>query len=420
MLSVLLLGLEPISAQEKVVERSASRAPKWIGITLSDYIITSGEGKTLDAAKDKCLNDIRQAIINGVSVNICSEEQSFTEQRMHNNEEDITSGYSSQVKTIAARMPFIANISLSDAELYWERRMDKKSKESHYIAHAKYPFTAVQRMELVVAFKKQDKAQYDKYLALKDHLSKFTSIEEIGRVITDLKPLENYFFDSRRKDEVIALMRNYQKMYQAIQIVPYENDLGRHVFYFLLEGRIVETAVAPVIKKQYATNVVVRPIEGGCYEVTYDYDQCLDDDDNSIELIYRIGGGHALKHKFTFDVSQGKTAVLPYGEIELSQAKDMGDELPLVNGMMTLRSKYDEPFEVEELVFSVSGLRDNVECAPEVKIEGKGQHTLRFTATMDTAWKKADAKMASGYIKVRNLKTRKTTEVRFTLPCKAK
>ncbi len=415
---LLLCSVSAVFAQEKIVERSASRAPKWLGIAQSDYVIASAQAETLDEAQDKCMNDIRQSIINGVSFNICSEETSTDRQTSHNNSTDVFRGYTSEVKTVAAKLPFIANISSSDAEIYWERRLIKKEKKYYYIVHMRYPFSQAQRDELIAQFLKQDREQYDKYLTLKDRFDKFTSIEEIGRALNDLRPLANYFFDSRRHDEVVALRRNYERLYSAISIVPYSNELGCNFFYFQLDGRMMQTSVEPIIKKQYATNIVVQPVEGGYYMVTYDYDQCLDDDENTIELLYRIGGGHTLKHHFAFDVSQGKTVVIPFGQIEIVPQKEGDDELPLINGSMNLRSKYEEEFTVEELRFSISGFSQPVECAPQTKISGKGDHRLNFTATIEnTKWTPGKSTMAYGSVVVRNKRSGKTSEVKFSLPC---
>ena len=406
-------------AQEKVVERSAKRAPQWIGISMEDYIITSAEKATLDEAKAKCLSDIQQAIITGVSVNISSQEDSYTRQLMKDGEEEIFTGYSSALKTIAAKLPFVRNISLADAEIYWERRLVKKEKRYYYAVHARYPFTKAQREELIAEFVAQDRAQYAKYERLNEQFKTFTSIEEIARAMNDLTPLENYFFDTRRHDEVVALKKNYAKLYDAISIVPYEDELGRHVFYFALGDRRMQTSATPVVKKQYATDVAVRPVEDGYYEITYNYDQCLDDDDNAIEVIYRIDG-HAYKHRFGFDVTAGKTQVIPYGQIEIEPVEEGEEELPMVNIAMTLRSKYAEAFRVEEVNFSVSGVRERVVAAPKTEIEGKGNHTLRFATTIEARWIAGKQTMAEGYLKLRNTRSRKLAEVRFSLPCKIK
>lgn len=321
MCGLLLCLLQPLAAQEKIVEKSQPRQPKWLGISMADYIITSATNAELEAAKGECLSNIRQTILNSVSVNISSEEQLQNRQHISQGKERLSSDYLSEVKTIAAKMPYITNISLSDAEVYWVKRYHKKKKTYRYEVHVKYSFPEFRRKALVVQFLKQDRLQYEKYLELKEHLTKVESLEEIQRCITDLTALKNYFVDSRRRDEVEALQKNYRQLYDAVSIVPYESELGRHVFCFMLEGRKVRVAHKPVVKAEFATNIEVKPLENGMYELTYCYDQCWDDDLNVITLIYRVGG-HVFRHEVPFDVREGKTEVIPFGRIEFYRSSD--------------------------------------------------------------------------------------------------
>ena len=68
----LLLATPNLFVQQKVVERSAKKTPNWIGVAQTDYVIVSAEDATLEAAKERCLANIRQAIISSVAVNISS------------------------------------------------------------------------------------------------------------------------------------------------------------------------------------------------------------------------------------------------------------------------------------------------------------------------------------------------------------
>ena len=65
----------PLHAQYKVVESSSKKAPSWIGVSQADYIIVSAEGESLDDAKVKCLEYIKQSVITSVAVNISSTEK---------------------------------------------------------------------------------------------------------------------------------------------------------------------------------------------------------------------------------------------------------------------------------------------------------------------------------------------------------
>ncbi len=405
------------SAQVKIVERSAPKAPAWIGISEPDYVIVSAEEPALDAAKQRCLQDIRQSIANAVAVNIASDELSSERQQERNGIEEIYRSYESQVRTTAGRLPFITNISLSDAEIYWEKHLEKKERRYYFVCHAKYPFPRTRRNALIEEFLRQDRAQYDKYLALKKNFDTFTRIEYIGQAITELEPLSTYFFDEMRRNEVLALQRNYRKLYAAISAVPYENALGEHVFYLSLAGRRVTTSRPPTIKSPYATDIVVTPAAENMYRVTYNYEQCLDDDENTIELIYLLGG-RAVKHRFGFDVRQEKTAVIPCGEVELDlvPAPEGADRCVRITGWMNLRSKYESPFQITGLNLSAEGIGTRICTESTSDFKGAGTHRLGFVAEGSFPVSDKRAALAQGVLTLRNVQTGKSEEVRFALP----
>lgn len=403
--------------QVKIVERSAPKAPAWIGISIPDYIIVSAEEPVLDAAKQRCLSDIRQSIVNAVAVNVASDELSYERQEEQDGAANLYRHYESQVKTRAGRLPFITNISLSDAEIYWEKRLVKKEKRYYFICHVKYPFPQTRRNALITEFLRQDRAQYDKYLTLKQNFDTFTQVEYIGQAITELEPLIAYFFDDLRRDEALALQRNYRKLYSAISAVPYENGLGEHLFYLSLPGRRVTTSRTPMIKSPYATDISVTPTVEGMYRVTYNYEQCLDDDDNTIELVY-LFGGQAVKHHFSFDVRQGKMAVVPYGQLELdlTPATEAADSCARITGWMDLRSKYEGTFETIGLNLSAEGIGTRIYTELMSRFEGKGTHRLGFVFEGPFPISGKRTALAQGVLTLRNVQTGKSEDVRFALP----
>ena len=59
-------------------------------------------------------------------------------------------------------MPALQGISLSKAEIYWERYIHKKTKESFYDYYILYPFSEFELQELIDAYNAQEKAINDK------------------------------------------------------------------------------------------------------------------------------------------------------------------------------------------------------------------------------------------------------------------
>lgn len=414
-----LLALHAATAQEKVLESSARKAPAWIGTTESEFIIVSAEETTLDAAQKRCLNDIRQSIVNAVCVNIRSEEALTERQTEDAVTSDIYRRYESQLKTVAGRLPFITGISLSDAETYWEKRYMKRDKSTYYLCHVRYPFPITRRNALIAEFLRQDRAQYARLTALKEQFDTFSRVEEIDRAITELEPLIAYFFDDMRRDEAQALQRNYRKLYTMISVVACGNELGEHTFCFTLNGRRVTTSRRPTIRSQWATGIVVTPTDEGLYRVTYNYEMCPDDTENSIELIYLLGG-QAVRHSFTFDVRQDKMSVIPCGtlELDLTPHANAADSCATVTGWLDLRSKYEAPFEVTGLNLTAEGIGVRIYTDLMARFEGKSTHRLGFRFDGPFPITTRRAALAQGVITLRNVQTGESRDVRFALPYK--
>ncbi len=295
LVSALMLG------QVKVVEKSAKRVPSWLGLSETGYIITSGESETLDEAKAHCLANIRQSIISSVAVNLISVETYHEVADMSGKSSDINRKYQSDIETIAASLPYISNIHIDKAEIYWRKLYDKNGRTYRYEVHAKYPFSSLEREMLIAEFKAQEQEQYDKFLALKDGCSSdFTEVEFIDRAISELHALRKYFIDAKRQNEVDALVSNYRRLYKAISIVPYSERLGEIIYYLELDGRRVTYSKKPTAKSEFATNIQVRAIEESLYKITYRYDYCLPEDENTIEVTLKFNSGTA-KNTFYFD-----------------------------------------------------------------------------------------------------------------------
>ena len=125
----MLLSFVQLSlAQVKVVETSSKRAPEWIGVTVLDHITVSAESETLDGAKERCLADIRQSVITGIAVYVSSEEYAVDYQVSNNGTNANRKMYSSQVQSIAAKIPSISGVSLNESEIYWKKLYNKSNK----------------------------------------------------------------------------------------------------------------------------------------------------------------------------------------------------------------------------------------------------------------------------------------------------
>ena len=125
------LSLQAFSAKDKLVEKSG-KTPDWIMSAGGDSFSVFAQSDDMNGARDRCLADIRQYIVNSIASNITSVETSTSASRNDDGNENIYSTYSSELKTAAARLPFLTDISLSNAEeVYWEKYR-RKSDGTYY------------------------------------------------------------------------------------------------------------------------------------------------------------------------------------------------------------------------------------------------------------------------------------------------
>lgn len=300
MLSVLL----PLSllAEGKFVERSGKR-PDWIMKSGSEAFAVSASDADINVARERCLDDIKAYIVNAIASNIVSVEESSTEVENVNGAENIRSTYSSELRTAAAKLPFITGISLSNAAgTYWEKYRDKSDGSIYYVYHVLYPFTAGQLDYMIAQFKRYDSEMYGRFTAIKDAYDNIASVGDIDRAIEELKPLQEYFFDSFRKKEVESLSAAYRKLYGAISIVPVESAKGSFTYMLVLNGKRIESSRMPSLRGSDAVaSLSVKPDGQGNYTVTYDDTYCYPDDDNYIDIVYSFGLSQS-RYRHSFDI----------------------------------------------------------------------------------------------------------------------
>ncbi len=362
---------------------------------------------------------VRQEMINSVAVNISSATASSKTQVSHNNQYDLRSEYSSEVKTVAAKLPFISGISITEAETYWEKLYVKKEKRYYYKYHLKYPFPDATKQELVDEFERIDAEKESLLRQLQGKYENVSSVEEIGACLTDAKALSEYFFDSTRKTEAALLQKKFNDLYSHIIVQPIENVPGSYTFALLLRDKPVAVSRMPRLKSDYATNLsVARGYEDKTYTVNYSYKGCVPEEPNTVELLFYFGT-RSLKHEFRFDVSTETVDIKFPGTIHITLAQeDPAKGMPF-NIEMEVMADGEEKILVEEV-----SLRIN-ELSHPLKVTGVGEMTVsqgrnhyRFSGISAGSFTGKKGALTDGYIKLKNLVNGNVISVRIQRPYK--
>lgn len=303
---VLLLSTASLSvfAQAyKVVEKSSKKAPVWYESAQSGYIVASAETTSMEESRRQCLESIKRQIIQSVAQNIEFSDSHVVKQTSGNGDRitEFVDQYLAEGSTRAASLPFIKGISLSKVEgSYWEKRRDKKSGKITYAYAIRYPFPESEHKALVRQFEEQDRQMEDLVKDMEENISRISSVEEIDRCITRMRPAVEYFFDKTRREWAEGVVQNYRKLPTFITAEGSATDKDAYTVSLFLNGTKITTATMPKLSSNCASQLKAVP-RGEDILITYSSEDCLEDEENFVELTFRMPG-KSLKHKFYFQL----------------------------------------------------------------------------------------------------------------------
>lgn len=419
---LLLACLYSASAQFKVVEKSAKKAPAWYRQMMEDYLIVSAHEPTLEAAQAACLQEVKKQIIQAVAQNITFAESSNMSQRLENDEiTDFVDTYSSSTDVKAATVPFVQGISLSKVEeYYWEKLQDKKTKKVYYDYSIKYPFTRLELKKLVKDFEARDKKYEAQLVELENHLNEIQSLEDIQASVLKIDPLEEYFFDAMRKKRISSLRQSYKQLYNMISIQGNTVAFGEYKCHLVLQGNPIAISSMPKLKSNCASQLSARSEDGGkTIRILYDAADCLETEENFIEATFRIGG-KAVSHKFYIDVKGQKMTVMPEGKVYLTAEAQTDSTLTNVKVRMTLNSRYANSFTVQNIALEVPGLANTL-IKNDINIPYQGIGTYVFETVAEGDWKRVPISsyriaFIKGSMEIRNEQSGEVLRVQVNLP----
>lgn len=285
---------------DKVIERSEKKLPEWIKQYPEEYLVVEIERPDMEQAMRDAETEISRRIVSAIALNVAHSAASEAEESFDGYTVTLNEHFSSQTEITAAYLPFLTGISLSKAKAtYWERREDADSKGVYVSLAVLYPFPDSERRALTEKFEAIDKESNDEYARLEKQLKDVSCEGEIQVAEGKLESLERFFADRIRKENVRSLHDRYRKLYKSIMITG-ELDCGQKVLACRLEldGRTFDSSAKPKLTSNCATRLSAEKSSLGCvYSVTYSDDDCLDWEDNWIEVAFRFPGA-TLKKKF--------------------------------------------------------------------------------------------------------------------------
>lgn len=290
---ILLLSLFPLlaCAQWKTVEKSSKKQPAWVGGAERNYLIVSAEAPTIEQAKEKILISLKQQIVGTVATRIESTTTIDRSETTIGNESDYTERVSSSIRSKLANIPFISEVSLSKAkDFYWEKLYNKKSKAYKYEYHIRYLFTDFEISDLVNQFNERENELNNRLNHYEDMLETIGSVEEIDRILNELKAFQTEFdTDDPRHAQTEQLSNNFRKLYKYITIRQEKDTAGEDIIIGLyLKDKRISCMQKPQLLSNCATQLAVA-IENDLYIISYSSESCYEDDENYIDIRFRLG-----------------------------------------------------------------------------------------------------------------------------------
>lgn len=278
-------------AQWKTVEKSTKKQPAWVGGAERNYLIVSAEAPTIEEAKEKILISLKQQIVGTVATKIEATTTIDRKETTVGNETDYVENVSSSIRSKLANIPFISEVSLSKAkDFYWEKLYNKKTGSYKYEYHIRYLFTDFEISDLVNQFNERENELNTRLKQYEQNLETVGSVEEIDRTLNELKAFRTEFdTDDPRRSQTEQLSNNYRKLYKAITIrEESERTKDSLLIGLYLKDRRISCMQKPQLLSNCATRLSVS-IENDLYTISYNTESCYEDDENFIDIRFRLG-----------------------------------------------------------------------------------------------------------------------------------
>ena len=288
-------------ADTKVIEKSAKKAPEWLYSATDGFIVVTVEASNLGDAQQRALQLVTERIILSVATSVSVSQDNEISSVSTDGSVAEKESFKQVSRMKSANLPFLKGISPSKIkDIYWIKLQDKATKAEHYEYSVKYPYSKTEQLQLVDEFERLDASKNQEYETLKNKLDNIESIEEIKQGILQLNSLKEYFFDNVRLSQVNALTEQYKALYNAITLSGKLSEAGKYEIQMLLNGKPVKVATVPTVTSNCASQIKVVP-SGKKFIVTYDAIDCLGDEENFIDVQFRINGKR-IESKFYFQV----------------------------------------------------------------------------------------------------------------------
>lgn len=298
---LLLLPLFACSQKYKLVDQNPKNKPKWMteGSYPETYFIQANKVATIEDGQNAVMTTLLNQIASSVAVQVTGETKNIIDWTtvdlggMTKDEyvQKVTSNTSLKIQ----KMPALQGISLSKAEVYWEKYTDKKTKETYYDYYILYPFSTFELQQLIDSYNAQEKAINDK---IDDYRNQLDGIDDVSKLLLNIDDMKLLMKEIGENDFKYARLSNVVKQYEQfindIDIHVVENKKDVLIIQLVNDDVVMKTTSLPKLRGECARDFNTKHI-GNSVEITFNTFDCYEQDDNYVEVRFNIGKKRLVK-----------------------------------------------------------------------------------------------------------------------------
>lgn len=282
----------------KLVEKSAKERPSWTKSS-NPYLFMAIKVATLEDAKNMVKSDLLSQIASSVASTISTDVTVRRNEQVSGKDSDYNEDIDVVIKTKVAKMPALQGITLTKANIYWERYINKKTKETCYDYYMLYPFSSFELQELIEAYNEQERAIDEKIDGYRDALEDIDNIDLMLENVAQMESMKKEFADDiARCNKLKDIIKLYEQTFKNIYVEVVENynvnDKGVLLIQLKHDEKVMKTKSLPQLRSACARDFNKKH-NGNQMELNFNTFDCYEQDDNYVEVRFTFGKTKLIK-----------------------------------------------------------------------------------------------------------------------------
>lgn len=285
----------------KLVEQSIKEKPSWLTNAhyRDAYMIQANKVATIEEAQNVVMTSLLNKIASSVAVQVTGEIVNDVDWTTVGDKEVYIEKVTNNTTTKIAKMPALQGISLTKADVYWERYINKKTKETCYDYYILYPFTSHELQELIDIYNAQEKALNAR---IDDYRLDLNEADNIDGMLEEIEKMKTMMAEMGKDDVKYTKLQSVVKLYEKaikdvyVEVVENynENNRGTIVIQLKHDERVMKTKSLPQLRGNCARDFTKKH-DGNKIILNFSTYDCYEQDDNYVEVHFSFGKRKLVK-----------------------------------------------------------------------------------------------------------------------------